>query len=182
MENKTKSTIDIYIDYVTQQIEKLKRYEDLEQDSSISFHDVNTALAHNLKVTNALNMEYQRLKSQYSRIKREFDCWYSEKYIYERNLHNINDLASSKWLSAKELDCLVIVNNAEEYNNRKERLEAMELRVAFIRRLLDSWKSFSYTLNTLSENIRNEYYAELNESKYNNQPQSKPIRRAVVKE
>ena len=168
--SKTKDNTDIYIEYVTSQIEKLNTYSNLVYDNSINFSDINFALANNLKIVNVLNAEYQRLKKNHIRIKRDFDMWYDEKYIDIRNRENTKDIAGTKWLSSKELDAMTKVENKDEYLERIEKLDALEMRVSFIRRLIDDWRSYMYVLGKLSDNLKTEYFGELKENKVDVKP------------
>jgi hypothetical protein len=164
-----KDTIDIYIDYVTEQLKKLDEYTNMVNDTSINYYEVNKALANNLKIANTLNSEIQRLLGNYNRLKLQFDVWYNRLYIEQRQENNKLDLAAQKWCSAKELHALVTVNNEVEYISRMEKQNAIEMRIDFLKSLKSDWSSSMYSFGIISNNLKTEYFSNLSETN-NNQP------------
>ncbi len=147
-----------YIEFVESQIDEYKKYSDLGSKDEISPYDINFALANYTHVHLALIAEYQRVKDMNIKAKRNFDVWWNRK-VYEARKAVMAELKGNKYPAAKEFDSRALVDNEVEYLEKKEALDELEKKVAFIRRLLEAWKSYDSMLVNLSLNMRSEMKA-----------------------
>lgn len=145
-----------YIAFVEEQIKKFRKSVDVIEAGEISPVLVYHNLAVYSDINLSLNSEYQRYKSEYKRILREFNMWFDERFVKVRREMNDIKLPASKWASKQEIESETRVQNKEEFLTWKDRLDEAEDRMEFFRRLLDQWKAHAYILQTLSDNIRQE--------------------------
>jgi hypothetical protein len=69
----------------------------------------------------------------------------------------MNEIAESKAkISVTEIETEVRVAKASEYNEWQNKIELSEHKVAFLKRLIDSYKNWQDVLITISHNMRSE--------------------------
>lgn len=142
-------------DYVNTNIAKMQRYCNLGNGMP-SFYELNEALLNFTDVYCSLISLDVVAKQELHIIKEEFEQWFSEKYFEGRNLLNPLSLSGQKWASSRELEMWVQVNYKSTFRDYKDKVEAAEMKVAFIRRLLEAWDKQSLVLNRLCKNIETE--------------------------
>lgn len=154
-----KTTEQQFIDFVNTQIEQLKYYAQLGGGEELTFDALNRALCNYQHINLTLISLYNVAKIEYQKEQEEFEDWFARKFIEIRSRVNRADMSAQKWASQKEIEMMVRVEYYEEYKKRKESLIIIERKVAFLRRLLDSWSAQQYILATLSKNLQSEVNA-----------------------
>lgn len=150
---------DVFLAFVQEQIANLKKYNRLGSDKELSFDDLNKALCGYQNVNLTLISLYNVAKVELTKEKEKFDDWFAEKFISVRSRENRKELSAQKWASQKEIEMMVRREYSFEYKGWKDSLNVLEHKVAFLRRLLESWNSQQYILSTLSRNLQSEVNA-----------------------
>jgi len=145
-----------FAEFVEQQIVMMKKHLMMGNASNLNFNQVNNALMKYSSIQLGLISMYNLAKNELVIEKEAYKRWYAEEFIKERDRLNPRNVTATKWYSAKEIEYSLIARKADLYGKKRESLNDAELRVAFFRRLLTSWESHSFTLNTLSKNIQAE--------------------------
>ena len=68
-------------------------------------------------------------------------------------------MAGTKWASGKEIEAYARHTNAKQFKEWEQKKNALEGKVALLRRLLDAWKGHINILTSLSNNMRSEMRA-----------------------
>ena len=145
-----------FISFIEAQVESMKEATRLGTDKEISFFELEKALKGYSSVYLTLLTLYNMARIDVQKENEEFDSWYSSEYVGVRASVNKPELTAQKWASTKEIEHMVRSLNGEEYLDRKRALSDKELRVSFIKDLLEMWKTHQFILSTLSSNIRTE--------------------------
>ena len=145
------------IQFVTQQIQRMKKTYTLGANQNITFDEVNKALRSYYDVQLSLISMYNVAKISAQAAQEEFDNWFAEKYIITREELNPRSISSQKWYSQKEIEMQIRVNYRSEYAIMTTKLRDENIKLAFLRRLLEGWNQLSFVLNTLSKNLIAEY-------------------------
>ena len=150
-------SISDYVSYVESQISLFKEYSNLVD---LGLNEVTPALINkNLaiftQVNIALNGEYQRKKAELASIQREYACWWDEKFVSVKNDMSAGKPSSYK-VAVKEIEVELRNTYAKDFAEWTEKINAADLNVAFLRRLLDQWKQHSNIIIALSQNMRQE--------------------------
>ena len=169
------NNIQKYIDYAQSLIDDYKEARDLTNNRNITPDQINYNLAIYLKVSDILIDEYEKAKLEYDNEKEAFQIWYDEKYILIKERLNPLDLTAQKWAGKDEIASYVRKENKEDYLKWKENLLFLERKVSKLRRICDSYKTFSYLLTTLSDNMKTQMNNLHLESRMN-----KPISRNPI--
>lgn len=150
-----------YLKYVEEQVEKFKEYSRLikEGTNDIPPESINRALAEYTGISVMLNAEYQRTRALHANVKEEYQVWWDEKFCQVRKENNDVNLAASKWLSKEELFSETRYRYKDEYLEWTRKLNNLEGKEAFIRRLIDSWDSHGKMIIAISNNMRSEMIA-----------------------
>ncbi len=149
-----KTAEDKLIEFVEEQIQKMRAYSSLGNvDGMPGFYELNQALMGFNDIHCSLISMNVLAKNELHAAAEEFDQWLSEKYLEARQTLNPTSLSAQKWASSKELEMWVRVTYRDEYKKLENAKNAAEMKVAFIRRLLDAWQSQSLILNRLCKNI-----------------------------
>ena len=144
---------DKLLNYVTDQIAKMQKYSKLGDGGMPGFYELNEALlSYNTVQCSLISMDVMA-KQELHNISEDFEQWLAEKYLEARSVMNPTSLSANKWASAKELEMWIRVNYRSEYKAYADEKNAAEMKVAFLRRLLDSWDSQKLILNRLCKNI-----------------------------
>ena len=144
---------DDLIRFVQEQIDKMRHYNKLGNDGQANFMDVNEALMsyHNIQL--ALLSLHTDVKVKYIKAKNEYEEWYSSKYLSIRDEVNPRSISSQKWYSQKEIEMIVRTRFHDEFQKYHINLIKYENKLAFLRRLIDSWNAYQYILTQLSKNL-----------------------------
>jgi hypothetical protein len=145
-----------FFGFIEAQIEEMKEASRLGTDKEISFSELERALKGYSHVYISLLSLYNIARIDVQKENEDFDTWYSTKYVGVRAEVNKPELTAQKWASTKEIEHMVRSINGDEYIKRKKALAEKELRVSFIKDLIEMWKSHQFILSTLSSNIRAE--------------------------
>ena len=150
-------SVDKYVSYVQEQIKKM-----LVGLEVIDFHTqeitpdkINTALANFTPVNLMLNAEYQRLLKQQKDQEKEFRKWSDRKFVETKAVMS-EGLAKSVKLSKAEIDIQVRFENEKEYEDFEDQEQELEMKVDYVKKLLDQWKDHAWVLRALSDNMRTE--------------------------
>lgn len=147
-------SIDLYIEFVTNEIEKYKGYTNLVRHSEVPPYIINKALAEYTNTSLTLHSEYQRIKSEHIKLLDEYQKWWDKVFLDAKYKLNPLSLSSGKWSSVKEIEATARVDNEEEYGKWREKLRNFELKISFYKRLIDSWKNHKDILINLAQNTR----------------------------
>lgn len=154
-----KPPIDYYINFVEEQIRKYRDKSKLIISKDIQPYLVNKTLAEYQDINLMLNAEYERAKTKFVEIQDAFQEWWDEVFLKAREYLNPLDRPATKWASIKEIEAYTRHNNKEQFRIWKRKLNDVDARMSFIKRLLDQWKKFDGILTTLSTNMRSELRA-----------------------
>lgn len=144
------------IDFIEEQIQKMKKIYTLGNSTLITFDELNKALINYFNIQLSLLSLYSQLKMEFQIAEEDFNNWYADKYILVRSELNPRTISAQKWYSQKEIEFEVINRYKKEYNQYKQNLLNADLKLSFIRRLIDGWTTQSYILSTLSKNLISE--------------------------
>mgnify|MGYP000852403258 CR=1 FL=1 len=147
---------DKLIKFVNSEIEKMQASLAIGSGAEPTLYEVNQALCSYQSVNLGLIAAYNIAKIEYMKAKEVFDDWYAHKYILMREKLNPRELAAQKWYSQKEIEMAVRVNFPDEYKRYNEDMQEQEHKIAFMRRLLDSWSGYQFILTQLSKNLVSE--------------------------
>lgn len=147
-----KSSEEELLEFVEEQIKKMQAYSNLGNGMP-SFYELNEALLNYTNIQCSLISLDVMAKQEEHKVSEEFGDWLSEKYLEARQILNPTSLSAQKWASSKELEMWVRVTYKETYKQYNDKKTAAEMKVAFIRRLLDAWDKQSLVLNRLCKNI-----------------------------
>lgn len=141
------------IEFVENQITKMRQYAKLGNGQEATFYEVNEALMSYQNTLLALLAMHNTAKIEHMRAKEAFDDWFAQKYILIREEANPRSLSAQKWYSQKEIEMMV----RQQYNNDYKRLSwnltLTEQQLSFLRRLLEGWNTHQYILTQLSRNL-----------------------------
>lgn len=152
--DKLETAEDRLLSFVEEQINKMKEYSRLgNTDNMPGFYELNQALMNFNDIQCSLISMDVLAKADLHTASEEFNQWLSEKYLEARQTLNPTSLSAQKWASSKELEMWVRVTYRDEYAKLENEKNALEMKVAFIRRLLDAWDKQSLVLNRLCRNI-----------------------------
>lgn len=148
---------DKLLEFVNEQIDKFKQYSDLGGEySQPGFYELTEALRNWAPVNYSLMGMAVLAKREYQKAKNDFDDFMSEKYMEQRNILNPPGLSAAKFAGTKEIEYSVRNNYKTEYTRLQKEVDEAEMKVAFIRRLQDSWQNNLLILNRLCKNVDTE--------------------------
>ena len=152
-----KSPEDRLLEYVESQINKMKKYTDLGNSGGIpGFYELNQALMEFTMIQSSLISMGVMAKIEFDRATEAFKDWYSEKYVETRERLNPPSLAGNKWASQTEIDAYIRRENRTEYGRLHKEMVCAEMKVDAMRRIQDSWNTYSLILNILCKNVETE--------------------------
>lgn len=147
-----------FLSFVEMKIKEMQEYARLSKELEIlTFSEVNLKLANHYEVFLSLLSLYNVAIMDKEREAMNYQEWFDEQYLKIRRRENTVGLSANKWLSQKEIESMVRVENKEDYQKKKIATIASERQVAFLLRLRDSWESQKYALQTISKNMQIEY-------------------------
>lgn len=144
------------IQFVEEQIEKMKGYLHLGAGKEINFYELEEALKGHENVHLALIGMYNVSRISLQKEEQEFDLWFSKKFLEIRSEVNRPELTAQKWAGQKEIEMMVKVRNEEEYKKIKGTLNVIEGKASFLKELMTSWSNYQWILKILSDNVRSE--------------------------
>jgi len=145
-----------YINFIEEQIKYFQEHSDLFENDEITPLKLNTTLAHYTNVGVALIGEYTRHKYQLYDLQKNYEKWYSKKF-YEVRKQMMSEFESKTIkISIKEVETSVKVEFEKEYWEWQDKITDIELRISFLRGLIDQWTKLDSVLNNLSRNMRQE--------------------------
>lgn len=148
---------DRLLEYVESQIEKMRKYTDLGNSDGIpGFYELNQALMEFTTIQSSLISMGVMAKIEYDKASESFKDWYSEKYVETRERLNPPSLAGNKWASQTEIDAYIRRENRTEYGRLHKEMACAEMKVDAMRRIQDSWNTYSLILNRLCKNVETE--------------------------
>lgn len=144
------------IEFVENQIAKMRQYSKLGNGQEATFYEVNEALMSYQNTLLALLAMHNTAKIEYMRAKESFEDWYAQKYITIREEVNPRTLSAQKWYSQKEIEMMVRQKYNDEYKRLSWNVNLTEQQLSFLRRLLEGWNTHQYILTQLSRNLISE--------------------------
>ena len=148
---------DRLLEYVESQINKMKKYTDLGNSDGIpGFYELNQALMEFTTIQSSLISMGVIAKIEYDKATEAFKDWYSEKYVETRERLNPPSLAGNKWASQTEIDAYIRRENRTEYGRLHKEMVCAEMKGDAMRRIQDSWNTYSLILNRLCKNVETE--------------------------
>ena len=145
------------ISFVNTEIEKMRSSLTIgSRSGEPTLYEVNQALCSYQEVNLGLIAMYNIAKVDHMKAKEAFDDWYAARYIEMREKLNPRELSAQKWYSQKEIEMTVRVDFKEEYQKYNDEVQEQDHKIAFMRRLLESWASYQFVLTQLSKNLVSE--------------------------
>lgn len=155
--NNTPTEEDKLLEYVNNQIEKFRKYSNVgSTDMAPGFYELTEALRSWPDINYSLMGMNVLAKREYQQAKNEFDDFMAEKYMEQRSILNPPGMSATKYAGSKEIEYAVRNNYRDQYNKLSNALNDAELKIAFIRRLQDSWEKNLLVLNRLCKNVDTE--------------------------
>jgi len=150
-------SVDRYVNYVQDQIKKMVSGLEVidSRTEEITPNKINTALAYFTPVNLMLNAEYQRLKKEHQDYKKYFRKWQDAKFVEVKKEMYVG-VAKSVKLSKAEIETQVRVDYAKEYEEMEDLEQELEMKVDYVKLLLDQWGAHAWILRALSDNMRTE--------------------------
>lgn len=156
IENSVENSVESYLAYADEQIKKYREISNLIRNNEITPAEINEAMARYSDVNLMLIAEHQRAMFDHNIIDLDYQEWWDEKFVKMRRELNPIDLAGTKWLAIKEVNSEVRVAHKEEYKQWRTIFTNSEIRLAFVKGLLDNWKKFDAILIQTSKNLQSE--------------------------
>lgn len=141
------------IEFVENQIAKMREYSKLGNGKEATFYEVNEALMSYQNTLLALLAMHNTAKVEYMRAKEAFEDWFAQKYIFIREEVNPRSLSAQKWYSQKEIEMMVRQQYNDDYKRLSWNVSLTEQQLSFLRRLLEGWNTHQYILTQLSRNL-----------------------------
>jgi hypothetical protein len=149
-----------FLGFVNEQIERLRNHL-LFEGGEPNFFQLNETLSKHENVLLGLTSLYEATRYEAKMYKEEFDEWYAIKYVDIRNRVNPTTLAATKYCSASEIGLMVRAENREKYAELMAKAADADHRLSTIKRLIDGWSGYQFTLGTISKNVQAEVSASL---------------------
>ena len=148
---------DQLFDFINEQIAKFKGYSELgtEYDQP-GFYDLTMALKNWAPINYSLISLGIIAKREYQKAKEDFDDFMADKYMEQRAILNPPGLSAQKYASSKEIEYAVINTYRSEYHRLSKAVDDADMKIAFIRRMQDSWERQLLVLNRLCKNVDTE--------------------------
>lgn len=162
MANTGNEAFDKFITFVNEKVQMLSQGAVLETDPS--FSSLNGALSKFEGILLSLTSQYEVLRYEATEAKDAYDDAYAQLYVSERDAVNSVDRPATKYLSAKEIDMLVVSKHREKLTELRTKTELLDHQLSTLRRLIDGWTSYSFVLNTLSKNVQTEVMANIRQN------------------
>lgn len=148
---------DKLLNFINEQIDKFKKYSDLGGElSQPGFYELTQALKNWAPINYSLISLNVLAKRELQIAKSNFDDFMAEKYMEQRALLNPPGLSAQKYASSKEIEYSVISTYKDEYHRLSKEVDDAEIKVAFIRRMQESWERQLLLLNRLCKNVDTE--------------------------
>jgi hypothetical protein len=112
-----------------------------------TFSQLNEALAAYESTSIALLSSYAAARAEDSIAREVYDDEYARCFVETRT-----ELGLNKYASGKELELLTRARHMEKLSKLKAKCIEAETKIKFIDKLVDSWKTYGFTLNQLSRN------------------------------
>lgn len=152
-----KAEEDKLLEYVNTQIEKFRKYSNLgNTEIGPGFYELTEALRNWPDVNYSLIGMNVLAKREYQQAKNEFDDFMAEKYMEQRSILNPPGMSATKYAGSKEIEYAVRNNYRDEYKRLSDNMNDAEMKIAFIRRLQESWEKNLLVLNRLCKNVDTE--------------------------
>lgn len=143
------------IPFVERQIE-LMNNKLLFDGATPTFDQLNVALLQHEGVLLGLTSLYEMRRWAKEDADAQYKEWFAIRCADMRDEMNPRDIAATKWYSSKEIEYIVIRRYREEYAQYTANLKLAEAEVSTMQRLIDSWDSYRWALQTISSNCRAE--------------------------
>lgn len=144
------------IPFVEKQIE-LMNNKLLFDGETPTFDRLNIALLQHEGTLLGLTSLYEMRRWAKEDADAQFKEWFAIRCADMRDEVNPRDIAATKWFSSKEIEYLVIKRYQQEYAQYTANLKLAEAEVSTMQRLIDSWDSYRWILQTISSNCRAEF-------------------------
>lgn len=151
------------LSFVNEQIENMRKYTDLGNPQGMpGFIELNDALMnYNMIQTSLIGLDVMAKQESY-KANEELKDKEAEYFIKAKQELNPYNISASKWYSTSEIESYVRVHYKNELRPLRDKASACEMKVAAIRRLLDSWSTQSLILNRLCKNVETEFLSMTN--------------------
>jgi hypothetical protein len=104
-----------------------------------------------ISVFDNLNRMYVSTENNVKEAKTELEIWLSEKSDKVRNEFNDPSKPASKWLSAGEVNSIVISRWTDAYKTHQANIRFFEEQLKFLSNQLLSWQSYQFIISNISK-------------------------------
>lgn len=153
---KAAMTEEEFLTFVESEINKLRKHIEFEAQSDIGFYDLQEKLKEYTPIYLTLIQLQARYRFQANRLEQGFQMWFDEQFINVRSEFNKIELSAQKWMAQKELEAMVRIRHAEEYQRRKEAVDSVKHRESLINSLIKAWETHKYVLSDMCKNVQAE--------------------------
>lgn len=156
------NSIQNFMVFLDEEIANLKKYSSISVDPT--FAELNEILAHHEGVLLGIISSYELMRTQLKLAQRDYNQQFAHYYTLIRERENTKDLSAQKYLGQKEIEYILLDEHAQDLKPLEDKVIFFDRKTSTLRRLIDSWSAFSYTLNTLSKNTQAEVLAHLKDT------------------
>jgi hypothetical protein len=157
-----RSIVEKFLEFLAKEMDNLQEYSKLSLDPS--FQELNACLAHYESVLLTLVATYAELRLETAQKKMDYEDTFARYYIKIRERENPKTESASKWLSQKEIEYYVKAEYGDKLRALEENWLYYDHKLSAIRRLIECWNSFNYTLSNLSKNVQVEATARIRDA------------------
>lgn len=142
------------IQFVEKQVE-LMRSNLLFSGREPSFYELQQSLSQFESVAIGLTSLYATVRAEHDFAQERYDDFYADKFIEERDSRATLS-SRDRNASSKEIEMAVRKKHMVPLAQLRSNVLELENRRSFVERMIDSWRQYSFIINTLSANARAE--------------------------
>jgi hypothetical protein len=92
----------------------------------------------------------------YDKVAKDYDLWYSEKFVICRDKLAGDGRSKTKFPSQKEIECQIKHDYKEEYNRMYTNLLNIQHKKDFLKRLIAQWDKEQWMVSGVNDNLKSE--------------------------
>ena len=140
------------IKYVEAQITKMDQKLLFDGSSTPSLARINRALMEHEHVLLALTALYEQNRWTLDAAKKAYNEWHASAFLTVRKEVNDPALSASKWYTKDEIEYMVTCKYKKEQAQLQAAIALEDSKHSLLRRLIDQWNTYHFTLTQLSKN------------------------------
>jgi hypothetical protein len=150
--------VKVLQDYIKETYVKMKDSSNVTaSDDTLTPQRINYCLAFYTEVSNQLLFDYRQELDKLNYYKQQFNNWQKEKFVLARDKLNA-DRTKSKFASQSEIEAEAFVDNKKEWKEWEQKIFFIEAKSSILHGLRENWKSHSFMLKEISDNMKVEMH------------------------